>query len=102
MLIENPPKELQFTTLEKPGPDQPKKHRIELIIKHSDNDKNIFYSLREDGGSIGRHSSNTIVIIEESVSRYHARIECHNGEFLLRDVGSTTGTFIKVDSKLEL
>ena len=52
--------------------------------------------------SIGRHSSNQISIIDESVSRHHARIEFDGCAFQLQDVGSTTGTFIKVQEPLTL
>ena len=65
----------QFTTLEKPGPKQ----RTELIIQQIDGPKGICHSLREEGGNIGRHSSNQIIILEESVSRHHARIDYVDG-----------------------
>jgi pSer/pThr/pTyr-binding forkhead associated (FHA) protein len=37
-----------------------------------------------------------MVILEESVSRFHAEISFEKNEFYLRDIGSTTGTFIKI------
>ena len=37
-----------------------------------------------------------MIILEESVSRFHAKISCNNEKFFLVDTGSTTGTFIKV------
>lgn len=63
-----------------------------------------FFILKEEGGKIGRHSSNNILILEESVSRYHAEIEYDQmeGEFYLKDIGSTTGTFIKIPGRIEL
>lgn len=51
---------------------------------------------------IGRHSTNQIVIFDESVSRYHADIFFKNENFYLRDIGSTTGTFIKITKPIEL
>ena len=42
------------------------------------------------------------MILEESISRYHAEIDFINKAFYLRDIGSTTGTFIKIKEKLEL
>lgn len=100
ILLEPPPKDQQFTTLEKPGPEQARKQRFELVLRQTDGPT--LYMLKEDGGSIGRHSLNQIVIPEESISRYHAKIEFKDGEFYIRDVGSTTGTFLKVEGKLEI
>lgn len=54
-------------------------------------------------GKIGRHSSNQVVILEESVSRFHAQILREpSGLFYLKDVGSTTGTFLKIKKSLPL
>ena len=38
-----------------------------------------------------------MIILEESVSRFHAVINYHDKNFYLSDTGSTTGTFIKVN-----
>jgi len=46
-----------------------------------------------EGARIGRHTSNTLVIPEAGISRYHCEI-CHgDGDFSVRDLGSTTGTY---------
>lgn len=68
----------------------------ELIIQQSDGPQTAFFSVKEDGAKIGRHSSNQILILDESISRYHAEIKFENGQFFLKDIGSTTGTFIKI------
>lgn len=54
------------------------------------------------GVKIGRHSTNQIAIYDESVSRYHSAILYENHVFYLKDIGSTTGTFIKVVDPLPL
>lgn len=46
-----------------------------------------------EGARMGRHTSNTIVIPEAGISRYHAEICYLDGEFCVRDLGSTTGTY---------
>jgi len=75
----------------------------EIIIHPIDmNQANNFYSIKETGGRIGRHSNNEIVILEESVSRYHSVIEYKENKFCLLDIGSTTGTFIKITTPLIL
>jgi len=47
----------------------------------------------EEGARIGRHTSNTLVIPEAGISRYHCEICYSDGEFCVRDLGSTTGTY---------
>jgi hypothetical protein len=44
--------------------------------------------------TIGRQSGVFILLDHSSVSRHHAEITCSNGEYLLRDKGSSNGTFI--------
>ena len=51
-----------------------KTEEYELIIKPTEGVQTTFYSIKEGGGKIGRHSSNQMVILEESVSRFHAEI----------------------------
>ena len=65
---------------------------------------NNVYIVGEHGAALGRHSaSNDIVISESFVSRRHCEIRCHNGNrFYLRDIGSTTGSFIMVRSEVKL
>ena len=75
----------------------------ELLIHPADGAQtNNFYCITQDGGRIGRHSDNHIVLLEESVSRHHSIIEYLNGKFYLIDIGSTTGTFIKIDTIMKL
>ncbi len=48
--------------------------------------------------SIGRHSSNDVVIDHPKVSREHARIERTDGDdFILQDLNSTNGTWVRGD-----
>jgi pSer/pThr/pTyr-binding forkhead associated (FHA) protein len=51
------------------------------------------------GAALGRHSaSNDIVISESFVSRRHCDVKYNEttNQFLISDVGSTTGTFIMI------
>ncbi len=43
---------------------------------------------------IGRSSELDMVLVEEMVSRKHARIETRAGEITIEDLGSTNGTFV--------
>lgn len=47
----------------------------------------------EEGARIGRHTSNALVIPEAGISKWHCEICYRDGEFCVRDVGSTTGTY---------
>lgn len=74
----------------------------ELIIQPTEGAQTTFYCIKDSGGKIGRHSSNQMVILEESVSRYHAEILFKNKDFFIRDIGSTTGTFLKITANIFL
>jgi hypothetical protein len=42
--------------------------------------------------SIGREDDNTIQLNDERVSRFHAKVQCDGGRFILTDLDSTNGT----------
>jgi pSer/pThr/pTyr-binding forkhead associated (FHA) protein len=44
---------------------------------------------------VGRALDNDIVVADASVSRHHASIECRDGGFVLRDLGSQNGTWLE-------
>jgi predicted component of type VI protein secretion system len=52
------------------------------------------FSFLEPPFTIGREISNVIALNDESVSRYHAKIQEDNGKIILTDLGSTNGTRI--------
>jgi hypothetical protein len=43
---------------------------------------------------IGRSSDLDMVLVEDMVSRKHAKISSHNGQVIIQDLGSTNGTFV--------
>jgi pSer/pThr/pTyr-binding forkhead associated (FHA) protein len=48
-----------------------------------------------DGGiGIGRSEDNTVVVTDEGVSRFHARLLFDNGSLWLQDAGSRNGVFV--------
>lgn len=76
---------------------------------------NNVYIVGENGASLGRHSaSNDIVISESFVSRRHCEIKYiaednpgssinpDSSRFYIRDIGSTTGSFIMVRQEILL
>ncbi|PWB72827.1 MAG: hypothetical protein C3F07_11010 [Anaerolineales bacterium] len=52
------------------------------------------YTLEGDQITIGRDSTNEIVINDAEVSRRHARLTFQGGKYVLEDLGSTNGTFV--------
>src|ERR1051326_5748374 len=53
------------------------------------------YPLSKRVTRIGRGQANEIALPDEpSVSRFHARITFHDGNFQVEDLGSTNGTFL--------
>lgn len=52
------------------------------------------FSMLETPFTIGREISNGVALNDESVSRYHAKIQEDNGRVILTDLGSTNGTRI--------
>lgn len=47
--------------------------------------------------AIGRHESNELQLDSRTVSNYHAEILNENGRLLVRDLGSTNGTFVNAE-----
>ncbi|EGR32259.1 hypothetical protein IMG5_091080 [Ichthyophthirius multifiliis] len=76
--------------------------KIILIIEPVEKIQANFFCIKEEGGKIGRHSTNQILILEESISRFHAEIVFIDQQFYIKDVGSTTGSFIKIKDKVNL
>lgn len=52
------------------------------------------YPLGGDDVALGRGLENTIVLEDRRVSRSHARLTRSNGRWMVRDEGSTNGTFV--------
>jgi predicted component of type VI protein secretion system len=48
----------------------------------------------EGGLGIGRSADNAVVVDDEGVSRYHARLLFDNGSLWLQDAGSRNGVFV--------
>ena len=52
------------------------------------------FTLEGDQITIGRDSSNGIMINDAEISRRHARLTFQGGKYILEDLGSTNGTFV--------
>lgn len=51
-------------------------------------------TIPEGGLNIGRSPDNELVLLEDGVSRFHARLHFDNGAVWLRDAGSRNGVFV--------
>ncbi len=52
------------------------------------------FTLTRSRTRLGRATENDIRLADPRVSRYHAEIEMREGEYVLRDLGSTNGTLV--------
>jgi anti-anti-sigma factor len=52
------------------------------------------YYIVTDTATIGRHASNDMVFLGPMISRFHAKIVHADGQYCIRDLGSTYGTYV--------
>ena len=52
------------------------------------------FVLHQDVTTIGRTSGNDVLILDGTVSRNHARLIFHNGQWSIEDAGSSNGTMV--------
>ena len=52
------------------------------------------FNLGGDQLTVGRDSTNDVVITDAEISRRHARLTFQGGKYILEDLGSTNGTFV--------
>lgn len=67
--------------------------QFQLVMRAGPNPGTTF-ALEGDLLTIGRDSTNTIVINDAEVSRRHSRLTLQGGKYLIEDLGSTNGTFV--------
>lgn len=65
----------------------------QLVVRSGPNPGKV-YELNGPQMSLGRETSNEIVVSDVEVSRRHARLTFQAGTYLLEDNGSTNGTFV--------
>ena len=75
-----------------------KPSRKELVLEKAlirfEKERSRIYPFKKGLVSIGKSKSNDIVLTDDYSSNFHAKIENRNGEFFLKDLGSTNGTFL--------
>lgn len=65
-------------------------------------DNQTVHELTEDTVTVGRLADNTLQIEDGSVSSHHAEFVLENGEYHLKDKGSTNGTFVNGEQVTEV
>ena len=70
---------------------QPDRH---VLVRMDSANVGQVFSLNDTEWTLGRHTSSTIVLTDDGVSRQHARIIPEGGHYVLEDCGSANGTFI--------
>lgn len=52
------------------------------------------FTLKPEGTSLGRETDNDIILQEGEISRHHARVLQKDGEWIFKDLGSSSGTTV--------
>lgn len=74
--------------------DFPAQQDFYLIVTTEVNKEPVIYPLRGDVISVGRSTSNDIVIVEPELSRQHFRLTRSKYGYTIQDLGSTNGTIV--------
>lgn len=67
--------------------------RCRIIIRNGPMTNHAFV-LHQDITTLGRTAGNDVVIQDATVSRFHARLFFHNGQWSIEDLQSANGTFV--------
>lgn len=70
------------------------------MIKHFEGTQNAYYIAERKGLRIGRALTNEIQSLEVTVENQHAQIIQDEQQFKMIDLGTKSGTFIKVHYKI--
>lgn len=73
-------------------PAKPDRH---ILVRMDSANVGQVFSLDSEEWSLGRHTQSTIVLTDDGVSRKHARIVREGDRYVLEDLGSANGTFVR-------
>jgi diguanylate cyclase (GGDEF)-like protein len=73
-------------------PAKPDRH---ILVRMDSSNVGQVFSLDADEWTLGRHTQSTVVLTDDGVSRKHARILREGDRFVLEDLGSANGTFVR-------
>lgn len=72
-------------------PSQPDRH---VLVRIDSTNVGQVFTLTGEEFSLGRHTSNNVVLTDDGVSRRHCRLAPEGAGFRLEDLGSANGTFV--------
>ncbi|HLG19583.1 MAG TPA: GGDEF domain-containing protein [Bdellovibrionota bacterium] len=78
----------------KPGTAEKSRERIPCLVVLEGSYIGEVYRITGDSVLIGREEDSGVILLEEGVSRQHARIDRHEMSYTITDLGSTNGTFV--------
>jgi hypothetical protein len=84
---------IEIDVLEEPGTPQPEKTEVIVLRMIKGMPADARYPLTRDL-RVGRSTESEIFLVDPSVSRNHAVLELRGDEVIVRDAGSTNGTFV--------
>ena len=79
-----------FAGAERPG--QSSQNRIQIV---QEGQPSRVYAVAKTAITIGRGNDNDIVLIDNQLSRHHARIDCSGSQYRVTDLNSTNGTYLE-------
>ncbi len=82
----------RVTEAEIAGPDRTNRNRAYLIVLAGEHVGEM-YKVNSASVVLGRGSDADVRLIDDGVSRLHARLLCENDEIVVEDLGSSNGTF---------
>lgn len=85
--------------------NKPKPRCKELVLIKKDSEPyDSKHLVKENGVTMGRNSANGVVVMDETVSRFHSELEFNkkDGQFYFKDIGSTAGTYVIINEPMEL
>lgn len=72
-------------------PQRPDRH---VLVRIDSNNVGQVFTLSGDEFTLGRHTSNNVVLTDDGVSRRHCKLAPAATGYLLEDLGSANGTFV--------
>jgi len=65
-----------------------------ILTLRSPSQRPVVYRIKPGKNTLGRQPDNDVTISDESASRRHAEIYCHENSLVITDLSSTNGTFV--------
>jgi two-component system, cell cycle response regulator len=81
----------------KPSKEKTPRSKVPCLIVLEGNNIGETYQLTKKSIVIGRGDGADLVLVDDGISRHHARIDLHEDKYTLTDLDSTNGSFVNDD-----